>query len=124
MISTYSMIETQLKQLDFLQTDLQVHCERISDDRLYLEQEAELADENGDEATAERYYEELTLLVYPVRKLESEIRHIKASIVEDYSELILTCTGDVSLANSILKSKKNYVETEQIITALKKKFNI
>lgn len=118
------MIETQLKQLDFLQTDLQVHCERISDDRLYLEQEAELADENGDEATAERYYEELTLLVYPVRKLESEIRHIKASIVEDYSELILTCTGDVSLANSILKSKKNYVETEQIITALKKKFNI
>ena len=89
-----------------------------------MEQEAELADENGDEATAERYYEELTLLVYPVRKLESEIRHIKASIVEDYSELILTCTGDVSLANSILKSKKNYVETEQIITALKKKFNI
>lgn len=124
MISTYSMIETQLKQLDFLQTDLQVHCERISDDRLYLEQEAELADENGDEATAERYYEELTLLVYPVRKLESEIRHIKASIVEDYSELILTCTGDVSLANSIYKSRKNAVQTDNIITALKKKFNI
>ena len=124
MISTYNLIETQLKQLDFLQTDLQVHCERINDDRLYLEQEAELADENGDEATAERYYEELTLLVYPVRKLEFEIRHIKASIVEDYSELILTCTGDVSLANSIYKSRKNAVQTDNIITALKKKFNI
>ena len=124
MISTYNLIETQLKQLNFLQTDLQVHCERINDDRLYLEQEAELADENGDEATAERYYEELTLLVYPVRKLEFEIREMKKSIVEDYSELILTCTGDVSLANSIYKSRKNYVQTEQIITALKKKFNI
>ena len=124
MISTYNLIETQIKQLDFLQKDLQVCCERISDDRLYLEQEAELADENGDEATAERYYEELTLLVYPVRKLESEIRHIKASIVEDYSELILTCTGDVSLANSIYKSRKNAVQTDNIITALKKKFNI
>lgn len=124
MITTYSLIETQLKQLDFLQKDLQVHCERISDDRLYLEQEAELADENGDEATAERYYEELTLLVYPVRKLEFEIRHIKASIVEDYSELILTCTGDISLANTIYKARKNYVETENIIGALKKKFNI
>jgi len=124
MISTYNLIETQLKQLDFLQTDLQVHCERIKDDRLYLEQEAELADENGDEATAERYYEELTLLVYPVRKLEFEIRQVKASIVEDYSELILTCTGDISLANTIYKARKNYVETENIIGALKKKFNI
>ena len=124
MISTYSMIETQLKQLDFLETDLQVHCERINDDRLYLEQEAELADENGEEAKAEECYEKLTLLVVPVRKLESEIRHIKASIVEDYSELILTRTGDVSLANSIYKSRKNYVETENIIGALKKKFNI
>lgn len=124
MISTYSMIETQLKQLDFLQTDLQVHCERISDDRLYLEREAEIHDENGNYEESEKYYNELDLLVYPVRKIESEIREMKKSIVEDYSELILTCTGDVSLANTILKSKKNYVETEQIITALKKKFNI
>lgn len=124
MISTYSMIETQLKQLDFLQTDLQVHCERISDDRLYLEQEAEIHDENGNYEESEKYYNELDLLVFPVRKLESEIRQVKVSIVEDYAELILTATGDVSLANSILKSKKNYVQTEQIITALKKKFNI
>lgn len=124
MISTYSLIENQLKQLDFLQTDLQVHCERISDDRLYLEQEAEIHDENGNYEESEKYYNELDLLVYPVRKLESEIRQVKASIVEDYAELILTTTSDVSLANHILKSKKNYVETEQIITALKKKFNI
>lgn len=118
------MIETQLKQLDFLQTDLQVHCERISDDRLYLEQEAEIHDENGNYEESEKYYNELDLLVFPVRKLESEIRQVKVSIVEDYAELILTATGDVSLANHILKSKKNYVQTEQIITALKKKFNI
>lgn len=124
MISTYSMIETQLKQLDFLQTDLQVHCERINDDRLYLEREAEIHDENGNYEESEKYYNELDLLVYPVRKLESEIRQVKVSIVEDYAELILTTTSDVSLANHILKSKKNYVETEQIITALKKKFNI
>lgn len=124
MISTYIMIETQLKQLDFLQTDLQVHCERINDDRLYLEREAEIHDENGNYEESEKYYNELDLLVYPVRKLESEIRQVKVSIVEDYAELILTATGDVSLANSILKSKKNYVQTEQIITALKKKFNI
>lgn len=124
MITTYSLIETQLKQLDFLQTDLQVHCERINDDRLYLEREAEIHDENGNYEESEKYYNELDLLVYPVRKLESGIREMKKSIVEDYSELILTCTGDVSLANHILKSKKNYVETEQIITALKKKFNI
>lgn len=124
MISTYNLIETQLKQLDFLETDLQVHCERISDDRLYLEQEAEMHDENGNYEESEKYYNELDLLVYPVRKLESEIRHVKASIVEDYSELILTCTGDVSLANSIYKARKNYVQTENIIGALKKKFNI
>lgn len=124
MISTYGMIETQLKQLDFLQTDLQVHCERIKDDRLYLEREAEIHDENGNYEESEKYYNELDLLVYPVRKLESEIRQVKASIVEDYAELILTTTSDVSLANSILKSKEDYVLTEQIITALKKKFNI
>lgn len=124
MISTYSLIENQLKQLDFLQTDLQVHCERINDDRLYLEQEAEIHDENGNYEESEKYYNELDLLVYPVRKLESEIRQVKASIVEDYAELILTATGDVSLANTIYKARKNYVETEQIITALKKKFNI
>ena len=124
MISTYSMIENQLKQLDFLQTDLQVHCERINDDRLYLEQEAEIHDENGNYEESEKYYNELDLLVYPVRKLESEIRQVKASIVEDYAELILTTTGDVSLANSIYKSRKNAVQTDNIIGALKKKFNI
>jgi len=40
MISTYALLETQLKQLDFLETDLQVQCAIIKDDRLYLEQEA------------------------------------------------------------------------------------
>ena len=124
MISTYNLIENQLKQLDFLQNDLQVHCERISDDRLYLEHEAEMHDENGNYEESEKYYNELDLLVYPIRKLESEIRQVKASIVEDYSELILTCTGDVSLANSIYKSRKNAVQTDNIITALKKNFNI
>ena len=41
MISTYALIETQLKQLDFLETDLQVQCHIIKDDRIYLETEAE-----------------------------------------------------------------------------------
>lgn len=123
MISTYTLIETQIKQLDFLQTDLEIHCSRIQDDRIYLEQEAEIADENGDTETANKYYEELDMLVYPVRKLEAEIRTIKRSIVEDYAELILTSTGDVSLANSILKAKRNLVQMDKIIGALQRKFN-
>ena len=123
MISTYNLIETQIKQLDFLQTDLEIHCNRIQDDRIYLEQEAEIAEENGDTKTANKYYEELDLLVYPVRKLEAEIRQIKRSIVEDYAELILTSTGDVSLANSILKAKRNLVQMDKIIGALQRKFN-
>lgn len=123
MISTYALIETQLKQLDFLETDLQVQCHIIKDDRIYLETEAETCEENADYAEAEKYYNELDLLVYPVRKLESEIRQLKASIVEDYSELILTTTGDLSLANSIMKAKRNYVQTEKIVDALRRKFN-
>lgn len=123
MISTYALIETQIKQLDFLETDLEVHCNRIQDDRIYLEQEAEIADENGNHEEAEKYYNELDLLVYPVRKLEAEIRQVKKSIVEDYAELILTSTGDVSLANSILKAKRNLVQMDKIIGALQRKFN-
>lgn len=123
MISTYALIETQIKQLDFLETDLEVICQQIRDDRLYLEQEAETYEEQGNHQEAEKYYNELDLLVYPVRKIEQEIRQIKKSIIEDYSELILTCTGDVSLANSIMKTKMNYVQSEKVIEALKRKFN-
>ena len=123
MISTYNLIETQIKELDFLQTDLEIHCNRIQDDRIYLEQEAETHEENGNHEEAEKYYNELDLLVYPVRKLEAEIRQVKKSIVEDYAELILTSTGDVSLANSILKAKRNLVQMDKIIEALQRKFN-
>ena len=123
MISAYALIETQIKQLDFLETDLQVHCNRIQDDRIYLEQEAGIHEENGNHEEAEKYYNELDLLVYPVRKLEAEIRQVKKSIVEDYAELILTSTGDVSLANSILKAKRNLVQMDKIIGALQRKFN-
>jgi len=83
----------------------------------------QLCEENADYKEAAKYYKELDLLVYPVRKLEAEIRQVKRSIIEDYSELILTCTGDVSLANSINKAKRNYVQSERIIKAVRRKFN-
>lgn len=76
MISTYAILQNQIKQLDFLETDLQVHCEIIKDDRVYLETEAETYEENGDYAEAEKYYNEL-----------------------------------------------NYVQTEKIVEALRRKFN-
>lgn len=123
MKTVLELIETQLDQLNFLETDLNVVSQQIRDDRLYLEQEIEIHEENGNLDEANKYYEELDLLVYPLRKIEADIRNVKKSLVEDYAELILTTTGDVSLANNVLKAKRNYVQSERIINALKRKFN-
>ena len=123
MKSVLNLLKRQIRELGYLENDLEVICKQIKDDRLYLEQEIENHENNGNIDEANRYYEELDILVAPVRRIESDIRKIKVSIIEDYAELILTTVGNVDLANSIEKSKRNYVQSERIIEALRRKFN-
>lgn len=121
MVSTYKLLKRQIIKLDVLtahKTDL---YEVLGEDITYLEGEIDKYYETDNEKF-ELYCDELETLKAPIYTVEEQIRVLKRSIIEDYSELILTTVGDVSLANSILSATKNVVKTDEIIEALNKKF--